>query len=232
MNCNYHHVAALFEQSKAPPPTPVCFAMPPGEELKEFSHQAELVKLPYNVCWFECDYPAQSKIVHINTTRVGALAKNFEDGIRCTVFAKLLTRWDVVSSFDLQGDVVYPMSDVEYNNIEIGVSFANIMSRFLTLLNCKNVKRIEHKGSTEKQAIKRVKRGKQPLYSYWTLELSDLSSGNTHTGNGGSHASPRLHLRRGHPREYKPEHWTWVNPHAVGNKQLGVVHKEYNLVIP
>ncbi len=44
---------------------------------------------------------------------------------------------------------------------------------------------------------------------------------------GGTHASPRLHLRRGHPRQYAPGKYCWVQPCVVGNKAAGMVHKDY-----
>jgi hypothetical protein len=46
---------------------------------------------------------------------------------------------------------------------------------------------------------------------------------------GGAHASPRLHLRRGHARQFAPGKWTWVRDCAVGNKVAGVISKDYAL---
>lgn len=47
---------------------------------------------------------------------------------------------------------------------------------------------------------------------------------------GGTHASPRLHLRRGHARQYAEGKYCWVQPHVVGNKKLGMVHKDYRAI--
>jgi hypothetical protein len=95
---------------------------------------------------------------------------------------------------------------------------------FLSALHCCNVKQEEHHPDAKLNKA-RAKRGKAPLFSYWTLQLD----GKTERGNdhGGTHASPRVHLRRGHPRQYTPGKWTWVQPHAVGNKAAGMVHKDY-----
>lgn len=92
-------------------------------------------------------------------------------------------------------------------------------------MNCTNVGRQEHKPDAALQKA-RAKRGKQPLFSYWTLELNGRDGGAAQSF-GGTHASPRVHLRRGHPRQYAPGKWTWVQPHAVGNRELGMVHKDY-----
>lgn len=48
--------------------------------------------------------------------------------------------------------------------------------------------------------------------------------------NGGpllSHASPRLHWRRGHIRRLAPERVTWVRPTLVGKSENGVVVADY-----
>jgi hypothetical protein len=100
-----------------------------------------------------------------------------------------------------------------------------IISAFLSALNCTNINRVEHVRE-EKLQRARVKRGKKPLFSYWTLELQAHQS--ERRAAGGTHASPRLHLRRGHARQYAPGKYTWVQPHVVGNKALGIVHKDYD----
>lgn len=96
----------------------------------------------------------------------------------------------------------------------------------ISAVNCTNVTRREIAPEPKLQRA-RLKRGKKPLFSYWVLELAQTERSES-SGNG-SHASPRLHLRRGHPRQYAPGKWTWVQPCAVGNKALGIVHKDYRL---
>lgn len=97
---------------------------------------------------------------------------------------------------------------------------------FLCAIQCKNVKKVENKPD-EKLQKARAKRGKKPLFSYWTLELTDQKT-ESGSARGGTHSSPRLHLRRGHPRQYKPGCWTWIDAMVVGNKKLGMVHKDYS----
>lgn len=71
---------------------------------------------------------------------------------------------------------------------------------------------------------KRAKNGRFPLYSYRILEIDEgrAASGERH----GSHASPRVHLRRGHIRRL-PDRNVWVNACVVGNKAMGMVAKDY-----
>lgn len=95
---------------------------------------------------------------------------------------------------------------------------------FLTAMNCKNVSTVKNNPPVNLNK-KREKKGKLPLFSYYTLELN----GRNEKGKlqGGTHSSPRVHLRRGHPREYRPGKWTWVQPCVVGNKKMGIIHKDY-----
>lgn len=65
-----------------------------------------------------------------------------------------------------------------------------------------------------------------PLFSYWTLHLTHTDG--TPRPMGGTHNSPRVHLRRGHPRQYAPGRWTRVQPCAVGSPSRGMVHKDYD----
>jgi hypothetical protein len=100
-----------------------------------------------------------------------------------------------------------------------------VVCAFLTALNCPNVSRVEHKPDAKLQKA-RAKKGKKPLFSYWTLHLKTKSASGVELG--GTHASPRVHLRRGHPRQYQPGKWTWVQPCMVGNPKMGMVHKDYD----
>jgi hypothetical protein len=98
--------------------------------------------------------------------------------------------------------------------------------QYLSALHCVNVTRQEHKPDAALQKA-RQKHGKQPLFSYWTLNV-DLERGpSSSEQRGGTHASPRVHLRRGHARLLSVGRYVWVQPCVVGSKAAGVVHKEY-----
>ena len=62
----------------------------------------------------------------------------------------------------------------------------------------------------------RVKRGKAPIPPYWRIEppkptvLVPGAAPQPATAKGGTHASPRPHDRRGHPRNLKSGHTVWV----------------------
>lgn len=103
--------------------------------------------------------------------------------------------------------------------------YGSFICRFVAALNCSNVITIENP-APEKLNKKRVKAGKQPLYSYKTLHLSIPDMARNGGAGAGTHASPRVHLRRGHIRRLESKS-VWVNPCVVGDKRSGVVMKDY-----
>lgn len=105
-----------------------------------------------------------------------------------------------------------------------------ILLAFLSAVNCTNVVRAQH-AAPDKLNSKRAKAGRPPICSFWTLHIKDQA--NLAIGfKRGSHDSPRLHLRRGHPRQYAPGKYCWVQPHIVGSKENGVVRKDYAITLP
>jgi hypothetical protein len=97
------------------------------------------------------------------------------------------------------------------------------------VLNCANVatKDIEAPAKLNKS---RIAKGKQPFFSYKVLELTADRAVAGGAGDGtGTHASPRLHLRRGHLRRL-PEKTIWVRAAMIGAASgNGAVSKEYRL---
>lgn len=74
---------------------------------------------------------------------------------------------------------------------------------------------------------KRMKHGKQPFYTYKVLTI--VKHGQRQHADGGTHASPRLHWRRGHVRHYQSGKNAYVRPHMVGDASKGSVSKDYLL---
>ena len=73
----------------------------------------------------------------------------------------------------------------------------------------------------------RARRGRRPLYRYHVLKLAGRWI-TSHAEGGGSHASPAMHLRRGHVRRLPHGGFTWVNAHVVGKPKDGVLMKDYD----
>lgn len=78
-----------------------------------------------------------------------------------------------------------------------------------------------------KTANSRAKKGKLPLYEYKTLYLDLPNESTKSTPQGGTHSSPRQHLRRGHVRRLASGKKIWVQPCVVGAASNGVIDKAY-----
>jgi len=75
---------------------------------------------------------------------------------------------------------------------------------------------------------KRASKGKSPIAFDWrTVEIGPKQVKNE--PQGGTHASPRLHDRRGHWRTCKGGRKVWVKACKVGDASKGVVFKDYRL---
>lgn len=70
-------------------------------------------------------------------------------------------------------------------------------------------------------------KGKAPLYSWHTVKVEPPKPKQEH--QGGTHASPRLHDRRGHLRRLKNGKTCWVKPCKVGDASKGAVFKDYEV---
>lgn len=99
------------------------------------------------------------------------------------------------------------------------LNFVAWLARFLAVVNCVNVK-------TELVAQRKPHVAGAPRadYSYHVLVLRRRSASNL---LGGSHAPPRLHLRRGHIKHRRTGDFWW-QPCVVGRSSDGVVEKEYD----
>lgn len=75
---------------------------------------------------------------------------------------------------------------------------------------------------------KRASKGKSPISFDWhTVEIGPKQIKNA--PQGGTHASPRLHDRRGHWRNCRTGKQVWVKACKVGDASKGVVFKDYRL---
>jgi len=204
-------------------PQLVCFDMGDIDEFPGGAPVYELVKAPFANCWFECNF------THTDGTQIIlGMVVVVGDEVQITSFRRKHNQWlirgvlfvDALSSW--QNFKIFPPIDIVAQELK---EHKLVLSTFLSALNCSNVTRVEQQPEPKLQKA-RQKRGKQPLYSYWTLQLT-IPKNTTETERlGGTHASPRVHLRRGHPRKYAPDKWTWVQPCVVSTGK-GIVAKEY-----
>jgi hypothetical protein len=101
----------------------------------------------------------------------------------------------------------------------------NLLLLFFSVLACSNVRAVDVP-APEALNKKRARSGKLPIKSHKVLHLVLPSSHNNRDALGGSHRSPRVHLRRGHIRRLENGLTVWVSACVVGSKH-GIVTKDY-----
>jgi hypothetical protein len=77
---------------------------------------------------------------------------------------------------------------------------------------------------------KRAQKGRVPMYEYKVLDIvADIlqASPASKPHQGGTHASPRMHKRRGHVRRLSSGRTTWIRNMIIGKPGTGAVEKEY-----
>ena len=205
-----------------------CFDIGAVDGVCELNVVPDLCRLPYQVCWFEGEIQGSDSLIVPRQGRLGLLAYEAGEG-RVSIGCYMLVagKWGMLFAVNLesltsQTAVVIPGSADK----DAAHKAVYAVKAFCSALNCTNVKRVEHAPSGKLQKA-RAKRGRSPLFSYWTLDLDLGKSREVGADLGGTHASPRVHLRRGHPRQYAPGKYCWVQPCVVGNKAAGMVHKDY-----
>lgn len=211
----------------------VCFDIGSVEIVESIRFEHDLFMLPYPVCYFEA-FMHDSGFGGEGLISVTVFEKD-SSSFDMHIFCRRRHQWtfwmagEIKKNVEISGKKYLTVAHVSANPIKDHQGFSEyveIVGCFLSALNCSNIRRIENK-QPEKLQKARASRGKKPLFSYWTLELKqERTEGDP---LGGTHAAPRLHLRRGHPRQYAEGKWTWVQPCVVGNKAAGMVHKDYRL---
>lgn len=109
---------------------------------------------------------------------------------------------------------------------------AHGQANFMTLCCFMSTKhsRLSPVEAPEKLNRQREKRGVSPVYSHYRIDLSPEIAERA-TGDG-THASPRLHWRRGHVRTLPTGSKVGVKPHLVGLAERGFVSKDYRVLPP
>jgi len=74
---------------------------------------------------------------------------------------------------------------------------------------------------------RKIAQGKVPVYEWRTVVIEPAKPRSE--SQGGTHASPRLHDRRGHLRRLQSGKNVWVKPCKVGSPSNGIVFKDYQI---
>lgn len=102
---------------------------------------------------------------------------------------------------------------------------ASVLLGFLNAISCSNVEILR----SDPPKIKAKLRKALPFDSYHLLTIDVRSQAGGEASIGGSHRSPREHLRRGHIRRYESGLRVWVNATVVNPGVGGKVHKDYRV---
>lgn len=207
----------------------VCFDFGEADSLSQIKPPHD-VRLPFPVVWIEFDAVIVSETTHDESRkRCAVLLEESADGNRYDGYAFLWNghRWQYAWLFIGQRNLndwtttYFPdLGDSATQDYPFGVVF-----RGCAVMRCTNVYTEEERPS--QLVVRRARKNKLPLFSTWTLKIKP--SARDARNLGGTHASPRVHLRRGHVRQYAPGLFTWVQPCVVGRKELGIIHKDYAL---
>lgn len=74
---------------------------------------------------------------------------------------------------------------------------------------------------------RKIAQGKLPTYDWTTVVVTATPP--KAEPKGGTHASPRLHDRRGHLRRLRSGKNVWVKPHKVGDATIGTIFHDYRI---
>jgi hypothetical protein len=74
---------------------------------------------------------------------------------------------------------------------------------------------------------RKIAQGKIPAYDWHTVVVKPAQA--KAEPQGGTHAPPRLHDRRGHLRRLRSGKNVWVRPCKVGDPSIGAVFKDYEV---
>jgi len=185
--------------------------------------------LPFETTWFEMTV-AFDKINQMS--RIGVLAKNVGKTVQFVFFHKIDGRWVLFCNLSadqtsIKNDELHytampnrPETKEFLSSLYLAVVF------YCQVIGCSNIKMVDHKPNDFLNR-KRIKKGKHPLFTYKTLEIDMPNYRTDKKGFGGTHASPRLHLRRAHIRRYKSGKEILIQEMVVGDKKKGFVHKDY-----
>jgi hypothetical protein len=111
-----------------------------------------------------------------------------------------------------------------------------LLQTSVTLLNCKNIQ-TEKIPPPERLNKERRKSGKQELFDYYVLNIFIPSKKQGYREKTEPLSHNRIHLCRGHFKEYTTEHpllgrftgLYWWQPHVRGQNKDGIVMKDYSV---
>lgn len=209
----------------------MCFDLGSYDDLHDLATTAprELIALPAPLSLFA---------VHDATFETFTLAKQIGDEVHCTVALRDGSGQGAV----LDAVIVATVPDAPLQvrrsdgSIVTSADVNELLAKAMILVSkivfacevfgCSNVDLLPNAPSAFSQQ-RRKEAGKAPLFTWHTLHIRNAHAVRKGSGEG-SHASPRLHFRRGHIRRL-PDRKVWVHSCMVGDASKGYAHKDYKV---
>lgn len=118
---------------------------------------------------------------------------------------------------------VNPAADLDYVRMTL-ISLGKEILHTITWLSINKNSVPAYSCSNATNNAKRISKGKKPIYEWKILDINPTVPG---LSLGGSHATPRGHTRRGHPRKLKSGKVIWIKECLVGDFSKGCVFHDY-----
>lgn len=116
--------------------------------------------------------------------------------------------------------------DLGIDIYSIGVQAAFIAVSTVIFLNSNRISIVRDGNDISRLNMARKRRGKLPLMEYKVLDILPAIKSSMSLVAGDN--KNRLHWRRGHFKARKTGMFWW-NPHMAGNKELGMIEKDYRV---
>lgn len=223
----------------------------PNKGKRMFSGDMGDVRLPFSLCWFDFLMTNWDQSVPENTrySKSGILVKEFAPNL---LFVNIFCLFPTLKKWVMAPQGYFVSIDNHAQSSEDGnirplpyvantpikqftqedANQLDVLNISLLLLGCKNIN-IMNQEPQEKLNKKRIKRGKQPLFTYHTLSLNPV--GKAQESIPKHLWENRIHLARGHFKTFTPEKPLfgritgrfWWQPQVRGRNRNGVVMKDY-----
>lgn len=242
------------------PDAPSMFLMRKSAINKEylFMEYAESIKIPYPITYIDY-YIDDGAPVKIRASKVAAIVMQPKEDELFIKFCAFMVQWGAwvigPASFRCRvgklfsendgegGGNIMPLSVVTLSAgektkvIEESIKDLSIINNFILALNCKNVAS-EKIPAPERLNKQRRKAGKQELFDYHVLNVVVPSKKRGYHESTEPQFHNRVHLCRGHFKEYTAEHplfghyagLYWWQPHVRGQNKNGIVMKDYAVI--
>jgi hypothetical protein len=194
--------------------------------------------LPFDRVALEFTELREPKPGEMRSSKRVIIAEQTEEKIECmtAIWMDSSHKWVPYISFSLpRSGYLLSMDGVRQmriycddKNIHDIAQEAEVLLNFINALQCSNVEIAKTEG--RKKTVKHVKDA-LPFDDYHFLAIKQQDSAPESAGHGGTHRSPREHLRRGHIRRLQTGKKIWVSATVVCAGRGGKVSKDYLMAL-